>query len=204
MTFRPLLSRLLFAATLAVGTVACEEPPPAPMPAASAVALEGAALGPRVEGSIAGRAFRATDARFRAYRGEGRERVDLYLSDRSMARCGLPLARPDTRVWVRVVGRSALEPGELSTEDEAVEVHYERPGAEGIEAIHRGVGRLAIEEASAARVTGALRICFADAEGSCVGGRFAATPCLSRVDGRAIREPPGLSDEALEAVGEAP
>lgn len=79
------------------------------------------------------------------------------------------------------------------------EVHYERPTADGLRAVHRGLGRIEItRRLEDGRLEGRLRICFADAGHSCVGGSFVAAPCLSRIDGRALREPPGLADEALE------
>lgn len=190
---------------LALAAAACAEPvPDAPMPALDAVRLEGADLSRPIAGELGGRAFRARDVRFRVVRGERRERVDLLVSDRRIERCGLPLARPETLLWLRAPGRAALEPGELSSEDGAVEPHWERPGEDGIDGVHRGVARVAIEAVDAQRIEGVLRVCFADAEGSCAGGRFRARPCASRVDGRALREPPGLADDALEAAGEAP
>lgn len=191
---------------LSCALAACApEAPPAPMPDASGLSLEG--LRARsVHGRIGGRSFQVHDARFRVVTRAGRERVDIFLADRPIERCGLPMTRDDTRVWIRFSGRTAIDPGTYALEGEEGEdfdVHYERPNADGvIESVHRGVARLEIRSASAERVRGVTKVCFADTERSCVEGAFDARPCLSRIDGRAIREPPGLSDEVLEAVGE--
>lgn len=186
-------------ATMALSACAGEEPPRA-LPEASSVALDGVGEGP-VSGEIDGQPFAAADVRFRITRFPGRERVDLWIADRHIERCGLPLAREGTRVWARWSGRTSLEPGLFSRlsdeEEDAIELHYERAEGRAIHAAHRAVGHVELTEVTAAHVVGRLRACFADAEGSCVGGTFEATPCLSRIDGRAIREPPGLIDEAL-------
>lgn len=181
----------------------CGEPPaPPPMPEPSSVELESLGEG-AIAGTIGGEAFSAADVRFRVTSFPGRERVDLWIADRPIERCGLPVQREHTLVWARFAGRTELAAGtyELAGgegEDE-LEVHYERPGeGRSIDAVHRGRARIEITEASPARLAGRLRICFADEARSCVGGSFEATPCLSRIDGRAVREPPGLVDEALE------
>ncbi len=180
-------------------------PAPPPLPDASRVALDDVD-GP-VEGQVDGRAFRALDARFRVVTFPGRERVDLFFADRAIARCGLSVARDETRVWLRMPGVTSIALGELALlaapEADApasFEIHYERPIAGGYAEAHRGVARLEITSASAAQVDGRMRVCFAGADDSCVGGAFHATPCQSRIDGRALREPPGLADEALEPV----
>lgn len=198
------------AAAIGVLALACAEPaPPAapPLPSADAVTL--AEVGGIVTGAIAGEPFEAQDARFRVVTYAGRERVDLLFADRAIERCGLPIARQEARVWLRIPGVTALVPGELALlgepdEDAPLELHYERPGAHGFVEAHRGVARLEITRASTARVEGRLHACFADAAESCVSGAFVATPCQSRIDGRALREPPGLADEALEPVPTPP
>lgn len=156
-----------------------------------------------IAGEIDGEPFRAADVRFRVTSFPGRERVDLWIADRPIERCGLPLAREETLVWARFSGRTELAPGvhERTGEDGEFEVHYERPGeGRSLRAAHRGIARIEIARASAASVEGRLRVCFADDARSCVGGSFTATPCLSRIDGRAAREPPGLVDDALEGA----
>lgn len=194
-------------ATLALVLVlaACESPaPPAPLPAADAASLDQASAD-RVEGTIAGEPFAAVDVRFRARGGEV-PRVDLWLADATIERCGLALPRTGTRVWARFPGVTALARGHyVQTEDESspLSAHYERfVGRHGAEPdwaeVHRARTEIEITRASATVIEGRLRACFADASQSCVGGHFVARPCLSRVDGRALREPPGLVDEALE------
>jgi hypothetical protein len=166
------------------------------------VALEGVAG--RVRGRLGGRRFRIADARFRIVDGEGRRRVDLLLADHRLRQCGLPIVRANTAIlWARFADRLAL-PRALYVLDRRggpFEVHYERPFGRGMHALHRGVGRIRIERADAETIAGTLSVCFADTGVSCAAGAFEARPCVSRIDGRAIREPPGLSDDALEAVG---
>lgn len=177
--------------------VSCAEPPP-PMPDPSRVSLEGI---PRsVRGSIDGERFAAAAPRFVVVEREGRERVDLLFADRRIERCGLPVRRSDRRVWIRFAGQTSLAPG---TYDE-LDVHYEIPAERGFRAEHRGLGRLEIRAAGAGSIEGAMHVCFADAAQSCVAGSFRATRCISRIDGRALREGPGLSDEAIETAGTAP
>ena len=145
--------------------------------------------------------------RFRVVTYEGRERVDLIFADRAIERCGLPIARAESRVWLRVSGVTMLAPGLLARLPEPSEVviapfeiHYESPvGARYVEA-HRAVARLEITAVTSESVDGRLSACFADVARSCVRGSFHATPCRSRIDGRALREPPGLADEALEPI----
>lgn len=196
--------RHLWLAWLAAGSVACGEPPaPLALPDASAVTLEGVA-GP-IDGTIAGQPFHVIDARFRVVRYAGRERVDVLFADHAIERCGLPLARAQTRVWLRVPGLIALLPGELTlldepAEDAPLQVHYETPNGRLFSEVHRGVARLEITSAASELVEGRVHVCFADATQSCVAGVFRATPCRGRVDGRSLREPPGLADEALEPL----
>jgi hypothetical protein len=218
----------------ALGLGGCEEPRVLALPEASAVSLEGLGADAPLTGTIDGEAFTSLDARFRVVRYEGRERVDLMFSDRAIERCGLPIDRPETLVWLRFAGGGALAPGTYRSqvseardeegeapqaEGEAAQrglsVHWERPVGEGLEhvirASDRGVGVVEIETATSAHVRGSVHVCFATVAGggeppsraeganlNCVGGRFDARPCFSRIDGRTAREPPGLVDEALE------
>ncbi len=184
---------------------ACQAPAaPPPMPDADSAAIDGATAD-HVEGTIDGAPFAALDVRFRVRDGEV-PRVDLWLADAAIERCGLALPRTGTRVWVRFAGVTTLAPGHfVQTDDEGspITAHYERfVGRHGAERdwaeVHRGRTEVEITRASATAIEGRLHACFADAARSCVAGRFVATPCLSRVDGRALREPPGLVDEALE------
>lgn len=180
----------------------CGEPAPAPpMPEPSSTRLDGTANGP-VEGQIAGRAWRLAEARFDIVTRPGRQRVDLVLWDVAVERCGLPVERSGATVWLRFPGRTSLETGEhtLDAEGGPFEAHYEVPSEEGFVESHRGVATVRIDEVAPRVIRGRLRVCFADRERSCVGGTFDAAPCWSRIDGRALREPPGLRDEALEPV----
>jgi hypothetical protein len=194
-------------AMLGASVIACSDPPPPPLPLPDPSRVELAAVEGALRGSVDGRPFHALDARVRVVSFAGRERVDLLFADEAIERCGLPLARAQTRLWVRVPGVTSLAVGELDlleerTADEAnaLEVHYERPNGRAFVEAHRGVLRLEITRATTEVVEGRLSACFADASGSCVAGRFRATPCRGRVDGRTLREPPGLADEALERL----
>ncbi|MBZ0118159.1 MAG: hypothetical protein K8H88_14250, partial [Sandaracinaceae bacterium] len=171
---------------------ACSEPSPVPLPSMGEVALpEG---GEALRGSIAGSNFALRDARFRVVDAEHRRRVDLVFADRAIERCGLPIHRPETTVvWARLPDRASVETGpfELEGEPGDLEVHYERPDGRAFVTSHRAVARLRIESVEPNAITGRMRACFADEDRSCVGGTFTARPCFSRIDGRAIREPPG-------------
>ena len=180
----------------------CGEPAPAPlMPDPGSARLDETPDGP-VAGRIAGRAWRLAEARFDVVTRPGRQRVDLLLWDEAVERCGLPIERSGATVWLRFPERTALEPAEhaLDAEEGSFEVHYEVPSEEGFIESHRGVATVRIDEADERAIRGRLRVCFADHDRSCVGGTFDASPCWSRIDGRALREPPGLRDEALEPV----
>lgn len=210
MTVLTIPSNTLARTAVAAGCVALfaactsADAPPEPLPEASAVSLEG--LDEGVSGRVAGEPFEARDQRFVVVSREGRERVDLRFSDRPIERCGLPIARDDRRVWIRFAGRTALEPGtyERIGDEGDFEVHYELPAERGVRSVHRGVGRIEVRHVGPRAVEGLVNVCFADEERSCVAGTFRATACLSRVDGRALRESPGLVDEVLERAGGAP
>jgi hypothetical protein len=159
----------------------------------------------RIRGEIAGRSFTLRDARFRIVQGPNRTRVDLLFSDRRIEHCGLPIDRPrHTFVWARVADRTTLAPERLEQrgdDDDPIELHYERPRAGELVTSHRAVASVEIERVDAQAIAGQLRACFADVHESCVAGTFEARPCVSRIDGQAIREPPGLEDGVLDAVG---
>lgn len=193
----------LFVAVLVCG---CEEPPPpSPMPEARMARIDDESDRP-LEGEIAGAPWRLADARFDTVTRAGRERVDLLFWDHPVERCGLPVERPGTAVWLRFPGRTELETGEhvLDAESGDYEAHYEVPTDDGFVEVHRGLATLRLDEVEARAIRGRARVCFADAARSCVEGTFEASPCWSRVDGRALREPPGLRDEALEPVRRQP
>ena len=186
----------------ALGLGGCEEPRVLALPEASAVSLEGLGADAPLTGTIDGEAFTSLDARFRVVRYEGRERVDLMFSDRAIERCGLPIDRPETLVWLRFAGEGALAPGtyrSVNEEGDEVEgaatappvhslsVHWERPVGEGLEhvirASDRGVGVVEIETATSQHVRGSVHVCFAtDAEGGEPPSRAGGANDGGRVD----------------------
>jgi len=197
---------ILFGVSCALGLFACAEPAVTSGPPATrldAMSIDGIPSG-AVSGSLAGEDFTVAEARYRVENFAGRERVDLLLSDTALRRCGLPIVREGRMVWLRFDGVTELPTGEarVSTGAEAptFSIHYEQRqtderryvGQEGGDAL------VAFDEATLGHITGKLFACFGDGQESCVKGSFTATPCFSRVDGRAIREGVGLEDEALE------
>jgi hypothetical protein len=178
--------------------VGCAAEAPPPLPELDESSLDDAAGS--VQGTLGGRRFRARDVRFRVVTERHRERVDLFFADRRLDRCALPIVRPHTAIlWARFPGELAIGTHELTEERGPFEVHFERPNGRTFDALHRGAARVRIDRVEADVVAGALHVCFAG--DGCAIGAFEARPCLSRIDGRAIREPPGLDDDAIEAVG---
>ncbi len=192
--------RLLLMALLALSILGCEESgPTAELPSMSEVDLA-QATGDRVSGALASEAFEAVDVRYRVVDRGGREQLDLLFSEERIERCGLPVERPGRLVWARIPGVTVPEPATYATdaEEHTLSVHYEAPLEErGYDTVGRGSGRLEFIRLEDERLEGRVAICFADPSSSCVRGEFVAYPCYSRIDGRALRESPGLADEAL-------
>lgn len=200
MTADTRIARAAFAMLWACTLWACaEEAPPIDLPAMSEVELDDASGNP-VSGTIASEDFEAVDVRYRVVERAGRERVDFFFSDRPIERCGLPIAREGRLVWLRAPDTTSLTPATFGTDQDerGLSVHYEVPVERGYESVGRGSGRLRLTGLENERLEGRMTACFADASSSCVRGAFHAYPCYSRIDGRALREAPGLSDDALE------
>jgi hypothetical protein len=184
--------RALVAMALVVGCARAEPAAHAPRP----VAIDEAS-GETVSGTIAGEAFTTADVRFRVRSG-AQPHVDLWLADTPIDRCGLALPRTGSRVWLRFADRTTLEPGLYAQRASTVEAHYERAiDRRFVQSSHANAA-VEITRVTAEVIEGRVRACFGDASESCIGGRFVASPCLSRVDGRSLREPPGLADDALD------
>jgi len=195
----------LFGVLLAAGLLpSCGgEPAPVALPGMSEVALDSASA-EGVSGLIRTEDFSAVDVRYRIIEGEERDRLDFFFSDRRLERCGLPIERDGTLVWLRVPGVTSVAEATFATDadEHPMSVHYEVPVENtynrGYEVIGRGSGRIELTSLEDVKLEGRVAVCFADADSSCVRGRFEAYPCYSRVDGRAVREAPGLADDALE------
>ncbi len=170
------------------------------LPGEEQVTLASGAAGHVAKGKLGGRSWTLRDARFRILDRPRRRYVDLLLSDAHIERCGLPIEREGALVWLRFEDRKALDPGETEIADASskVRMHYEISAGAKLQSAHRGRGRVRIDASDQRQVSGRLALCFADADHSCIRGDFTARPCLSRIDGRALREPPGLVDEALD------
>jgi hypothetical protein len=191
---------------LGLGLVGCGSKPQASGPPAThldGMSLDAIPATP-VSGTLAGEDFTVVEARYRVETFPGRERVDLLLSDKPMRRCGLPIVRDGRIAFLRFNGVTTLPSGEarLSVDDQApsFSIHYEgRPEGDRVYSGRDGGDALVSFGApELGRVPGKLFACFGDGHDSCIKGSFVATPCFSRVDGRAIREGVGLEDEALE------
>jgi hypothetical protein len=205
-------TKLPFAVTLAVvGTAACvvaaceeAEAPRVPLDVQSADLEVPAATSEVVSGTLDGEPFTVMDARFRIDREEGRERVDLLLSEAETERCGLPLARTGRRVWMRWPGVMAIPTGEVrgdpGDDEGAVSVHYEVPVEHHMRGSGGGAFVVSITVSDDETVEGVLDIRFDDGRGSAVAGRFEAEACVGEIDRRLPREGPGL--ETPPAVAE--
>jgi len=154
-----------------------------------AAAREPAAIeGERVTGKLRGEGFDARHAYVRVVEMEGRERVDVLFSEQPIQHCGIPMARPERRVWLRIPGKPAFDGSALRVEANAepggaaLTTHYELPTPEGILAHGGGAALLTLADDGFRRYRGALWTCFDDGQGSCVSGRFEAVACRSELD----------------------
>ena len=159
-------------------------------------------------GKIAGTAFRFREARWRVDRRPGRERFEVWLSEARLPRCGLPGHDRGRRVWFRIPQKTDPETGEWRVDpgqrNAPISVHYEVPEEHRWTGRQGGAALLRIDRvADLGEIFGRVDVCFDDGLRSCVAGRFRATPCVSRVDGHAIRElPVGGSAERWRPEGD--
>lgn len=173
---------------LILAITACNAPPtsgPHPLAArASAKTLTDIPATP-LAGTLRGKPFKLADARVRIEARAGRERVDVYLSETPIERCGLPLARHGRRVWLRLPGTPTLDGAELRVEagkPGPFEPHYE------VELDGRWLGHgggaalLSLKSEGFRKYAGQLWACFDDGLDSCVAGRFEASGCRSELD----------------------
>jgi len=177
------------------------EPEPPPLPEASSLSLADIGAEAPVTGSVDEQAFTALDVRFRVVRYAGRERVDLLFSDRAIERCGLPIDRPETLVWLRFAGEGPVAPGRYETPareqrdpqeatgegalvDRPLSVHWERPAGEGLEhtirSSDRGVALVEVESATSENVRGTVHVCFASVDAPSAGSTDGAGPSCGR------------------------
>lgn len=170
--------------TLAACTSKEEPPPPAPKPAPTN--SDAIPSGP-LAGEIAGAAFRMRSGRYQIDRRHGYEKVDISLSAaEAESSCGPRVPADAPSVWLRRKGPGPLKPEQirLAPDDESSwEVHYQR--REGQRWVGNGLASALIvirEVAPDLTVTGELWACFADAQSSCVAGRFTASYCPIRID----------------------
>ncbi|HEX7477449.1 MAG TPA: hypothetical protein VF331_06560 [Polyangiales bacterium] len=138
-----------------------------------------------VAGKINGAAFKVADARVRIITMEGRERVDILLSDSKIERCGLPLATHDRRVWLRWPGKHVLDGAPIRVEvgqKGPISVHYEQPEDRLWLGHGGGAALLSVRDDGFGAYKGAVWACFDDTEHSCVSGQFEATACRSELN----------------------
>lgn len=149
-----------------------------------------------VRGSLGGRDFALGSAWLRVERRAGQERVDLVLSEGRVSRlCTRPTPDDARQVVVRLRGATELPAGTLriDADDGAQEVFAEHRGEHGFEGA-RGSALLVVTRSPAGDVSGKVRACIADAQGSCVGGTFRASVCWDELDldgPRGARDRPG-------------
>jgi hypothetical protein len=184
---RALATWALFACAL----FACKEPLRSahhPLAERAATHQLDAIEGDRVHGSLRGQPFEATHAYVRVVTMQGRERVDLLLSERPIEHCGASMARPGRRAWLRLPGTPRLDGRAMRVEADAdarkapLTTHYELPSDRGILAHGGGAALLSLRDTGFGRYRGALWTCFDDGEGSCLTGRFEASACRSELD----------------------
>jgi hypothetical protein len=182
-----LLTLLWLCATWLAST-ACNPPPTSgPHPLAARAATKKLADVPTTSlaGTLRGKPFKLADARVRIETRAGRERVDVYLSETPIERCGLPLARHGRRVWLRLPGQPVLDGAELRVEagkPGPFEPHYEVELDDKWLGHGGGAALLSLKAEGFGRYAGQLWACFDDGLDSCVAGSFQAAACRSELD----------------------
>lgn len=173
-----------------------EAPPPRARLTRRAAQLDPDAIADRPPtGTLGETPFRFREARWKIDRRPGRERLEIWLSEEELPRCGLPGHDLGRRLWFRIPRVTELRPGTWRVDPgqrrAPMSIHYE------LQEGHRWIGRaggaavLRIDAVGElGEIQGRTHVCFDDGWPSCVQGRFRAMPCVSRVDGNAIRELP--------------
>ncbi len=193
------MSRALI--TLAL-LAACSHRAEPPRPVREGAAAMNAATIPddALHGELDGRPFTLRAAWLRVVRRAGQERVDLVLSEGRPSRlCARPTPDDARQVVVRLPGVTRLPAGTLRIEPAgtAGEVFAEAPHAHGF-ASARGAALVVVTRADEGRAEGRLRVCLADAHGSCLAGTFAANTCWDELD---LDGPRGARDRRADGGG---
>ncbi len=184
----PLRASLLVAGALLVAAACAPEAhevahKPVDPPVGAAEAIPDAPL----SGSLRGAKFVLRDARYVADHRAGYAHTDIALAaGRAESPCGEIKPAGSPSVWLRLersdkVGSQdlRLEPGKPGPWS----VHYQVHGDEGWIGSADGAAIVSIRAAGPdGRISGALAVCFADDERSCVSGSFDAEPCPRGID----------------------
>lgn len=140
----------------------------------------------KVSGTLRGEPFTAKQARFRVERMEGRQRVDVYLADAPLERCGVPIDRHVRRIWLRFDGVTELGPGiyrvHAGSDRPQPSIHYEVPVDFEWVGWRGGAALVLLDSVDADTVRGRLDVVFDDEAASRVQGRFAASSCIGALD----------------------
>jgi len=182
--------------------VACSHRADPPRPVRESAATMNAATIPDapVHGDLDGRPFALRAAWLRVVRRAGQTRVDLVLSEGRPSRlCAQPTPVDARQVIVRLPGVTRLPLGTLRVETAgaAGEVFAEAPHGHGITAA-RGAALVVVTRADEGHAEGRLRVCLADARGSCLAGTFAAHACWDELD---LDGPRGARDRRADGGG---
>ncbi|MFO0630058.1 MAG: hypothetical protein U0325_31145 [Polyangiales bacterium] len=153
-----------------------------------------------LRGDLDGRPFALRAAWLRVVRRAGQARVDLVLSEGRPSRlCAQPTPADARQVVVRLPGVTRLPVGTLRVEPAGTpeEVFAESPHGHGVTGA-RGAALVVVTRADDARAEGKLRVCLADAHGSCLAGSFAADACWDELD---LDGPRGARDRRADGGG---
>lgn len=153
-----------------------------------------------LHGDLDGRPFTLRAAWLRVVRRAGQTRVDLVLSEGRPSRlCAQPTPDDARQVVVRLTGVTRLPVGTLRIEPTGTpgEVFAEAPHGHGVTAA-RGAALVVVTRAENEHAEGRLRVCLADARGSCLAGTFAANACWDELD---LDGPRGARDRSADGGG---